>query len=172
MRSTLAELEVMYQGIDASNIQRASQFISKFYRNKVVGVGAGRMGYALKAFVMRLSHIGYDAYMFGDTGTPRIGRGDLLIVNSSSGETPSVKLMCEIAKSHDADIFAVTCSQSSSIASYADLLLQIPTIESKQPMKTIYEQFTFLLFDFLASQIVSELKIRDEFLEQNHSILE
>ena len=29
----------------------------------IFGLGAGRMGYSLRAFIMRLSHLGYNAYM-------------------------------------------------------------------------------------------------------------
>ena len=44
------------------------------------------MGYSIQAFIMRLSHLGYPAFMIGDMSLPRIGSDDLVIVNSILGK--------------------------------------------------------------------------------------
>jgi len=43
--------------------------------------GMGRMKCAVRAFVMRLMHMGLNAHVVYDTTCPNIGPGDLLIVN-------------------------------------------------------------------------------------------
>ena len=45
--------------------------------------GMGRMKCAVRAFVMRLMHMGLDAHVVYDTTCPNIGPGDLLIVNDT-----------------------------------------------------------------------------------------
>lgn len=50
---------------------------------------AGRTGLVLRAFVMRLVHLGREAHMVGDVTAPPIGPGDLLLVNAATGDLPS-----------------------------------------------------------------------------------
>ena len=64
---------------------------------KIIGYGAGRMGFGLKAFIMRLNHLGKEAYFFGDNFVPRFNKDDLIIVTSGSGNTKSVLNILEIA---------------------------------------------------------------------------
>ena len=54
----------------------------------------------------------------------------------------------------------------------ADILVKIETTKSKQPMKTVYEQATYILFDILVSNLIDALEIDLEFMSSNHSILE
>ncbi|MDD4570327.1 MAG: SIS domain-containing protein, partial [Tepidanaerobacteraceae bacterium] len=58
--------------------------------NKIFVAGQGRSGFAVKSFAMRLMHIGYDVYVVGETVTPNIEKGDLLIIGSGSGETATL----------------------------------------------------------------------------------
>ena len=45
-------------------------------------LGAGRSALALKMVAMRLRHLGLDAYVAGETISPALGEGDLLLVAS------------------------------------------------------------------------------------------
>jgi 6-phospho-3-hexuloisomerase len=49
---------------------------------KIFLAGAGRSGLMAKAFCMRMMHIGYDAFVVGETVTPNITEKDLLIITS------------------------------------------------------------------------------------------
>ncbi|MEM2817946.1 MAG: SIS domain-containing protein, partial [Archaeoglobaceae archaeon] len=53
------------------------RFIEEAERIFVVGIG--RSGLVAKAFAMRLMHLGYKAFVIGETTTPRIEAGDLLV---------------------------------------------------------------------------------------------
>ena len=68
------------QQIDAlvSNIKSA---------NRIFVMAAGRSGLALKMAAMRFMHLGYSVYVVGETVTPAILEGDLLLVASGSGTT-------------------------------------------------------------------------------------
>ena len=48
----------------------------------IIGLGAGRMGYALRAFVMRLCHMGFQASMIGDTNVPRVRENTIIFINA------------------------------------------------------------------------------------------
>ncbi|RZL47595.1 MAG: hypothetical protein EOO93_25005, partial [Pedobacter sp.] len=48
-------------------------------------IATGRSGFALRGAAMRLMHLGLTVYFAGDTTTPAIKKGDLLIVASGSG---------------------------------------------------------------------------------------
>ena len=144
-------------------------------RKNVIGIGAGRMGYSLQAFIMRLNHMGFDAYMIGDTGVPKCDENSLVLINSSSGKTPSVRLFA--AQAHDAGAYIVlfTTDPESKVFTMTDIahtVFRYPKDDSGQVMKTLYEQFTYLMFDTIAHDLMEMMEISYEFLENNHSILE
>lgn len=173
----LDEIRGALRQVDAEKFEEVAQTIytaSVVQRRPIVGLGAGRMGYSLRAFIMRLSHIGASAFMIGDTSVPRVNKDSLVLVNSSSGETPSVLLFARQAKEAGSHIILFTQSSSrlSSIASISDLVLTYGKVESQQLMKTVPEQSSWILFDALASHIVKTYGLDVRTIEQNHSILE
>ena len=62
MEIIFKELKELAASLEEREIK---QFINEIIKCKgsIIGIGAGRMGYALQAFVMRLSHLGYNSYM-------------------------------------------------------------------------------------------------------------
>ena len=65
---------------------------------RIFTAGAGRSGLAARAFAMRLMHLGYTAYVCGETTTPSLQADDLLLVVSGSGNTATLLCMAEKAK--------------------------------------------------------------------------
>lgn len=51
---------------------------------KVFVAGAGRSGFMLKSFAMRMMHMGIDAYVVGETVTANLEKEDLLIIGTGS----------------------------------------------------------------------------------------
>jgi 6-phospho-3-hexuloisomerase len=141
----------------------------------IVGLGAGRMGYSLRAFIMRLNHMGYNASMIGDTNVPRVTDKSLVIINTSSGETPSMILYAKQAIDEGATVVVLTTNRKSSLAILANyVFIYAPKDEfkSKQIMKTAYEQFSYILLDAFAADIVEINGVSKAYMEHNHSILE
>lgn len=171
MDRIFSEIQLLWSSVNKEDIEKVVKEISMFEGN-IFCLGAGRMGYAIQSFSMRLSHIGYSSYMIGDTTLPRIKEGDLVIVNSSSGETPSIVLLAEIAKQHGAKIITLTSSEHSTLSTLADVRIIYQKIESNQLMKTAYEQFSFLLFDKIAFDVFRTSDRKLDFVENNHSVLE
>ena len=61
-------------------------------------MGAGRSGLVAKAFAMRLMHLGFTAYVVGETITPAMRPKDLLVIFSGSGRTKTIADIAETAR--------------------------------------------------------------------------
>jgi 6-phospho-3-hexuloisomerase len=161
-------------------IKHCEDFIEEIKSaRKIVTCGAGRVGYAIKAFTMRLGHFGFNAFHIGDSTVPRINDKDLFIVASGSGETKTILDLTQIAKKTNSRIIAITGNEKSSIAKIADIVIKIsaPTKDSNkqaslQPMTTLNEQSLFLFFDALVLLMMDVLVLKNEDLSAYHSILE
>lgn len=124
---------------------------------KILLAGAGRSGLSAKAFTMRLMHMGFDAYVCGETVTPNLEHEDIFIVVSGSGETGSLVSMTSKAQQIGAKIVAVTVLPKSTIGLMSDLAIKIPAptpkaefdknIASVQPMGSLFEQSCLIFFD-------------------------
>tara|TARA_B100001778_G_C18517505_1_gene597218 strand:- start:813 stop:1163 length:351 start_codon:yes stop_codon:yes gene_type:complete len=116
--------------------------------------------------------MGFNATMIGDTNVPRVKENSVIFVNSSSGETPSIVLYAEQAAKENGKIFLTSCEKNSTIAKHANSIIQIPKINSVQLMKSPYEQFSMLLYDYLIFRLVESLGLDKNMISNNHSILE
>lgn len=116
--------------------------------------------------------MGFQASMIGDTNVPRVTKSSIVIVNSSSGETPSILQYTQQAIEEGGQIFLTCCNKNSSIAKYSTSLITIPSIKSKQLMKSPYEQFSMLLYDYLVIKLMDILNLDSDVVSHNHSILE
>ena len=65
---------------------------------RVFCYGLGRAGFSMKAFTMRLMHMGKEVYFLTETITPNFGPGDLFIVSSASGETAQLVALAKKAR--------------------------------------------------------------------------
>lgn len=152
---------------------------------KVCGFGAGRMGYGLRAFMMRLNHIGISSYFIGDTFIPPLDENDLFIVTSGSGETKSVLKYLEIAKSKGVKTLAITGNNESSMAKLADYSIVFKSsngglnsednenkINSIQPMTSLNEQSMFVFFDIIAVMLIKTIGIKKEDEKKFHFNIE
>jgi 6-phospho-3-hexuloisomerase len=166
------ELQSIWAGTDKDRLHDLIELLLNSKDKLIVGLGAGRMGYSLQSFIMRLSHLGFKSFMIGDTNLPRVDSDSIAIVNTSSGETPSIRLYVEQCKNAGVIVMALTANPKSSIALLADIVVTVPEIESNQLMKTVYEQYSFLLFDYIVEEILKLSKLDVNWVEQNHSILE
>ncbi len=129
--------------------------------SRIFLLGEGRSGLVGRMFAMRLMHLGKQAYVVGETITPAIGGGDLLIAISGSGATGTVVMMAEGAKNAGAQIAAITANPESRLAGLADLIVQIPTqhklqgASSRQYGGSLFEQTALLLFETIISMLAA-----------------
>ena len=175
MKPILDEMNMMVDSLVKNEVESYIELLTERLSSPsrdIIGLAAGRMGYSLRAFIMRLNHLGFNASMIGDTNVPRVRENSILFINSSSGETPSVLLFAEQALKERGEIFLTTCNKESSIGKLANRIVQIPIIESAQLMKSPYEQFSMLLYDYIILRLVETLGLDKEKISSNHSILE
>lgn len=173
----LNEISNCLSNIEYNDINKICKLIHSFKNKQIVCIGAGRVGYSLRAFTMRLMHLGYNNVSFiGDTNVPYTGDSDtLVIIASSSGETKTNVLYANIIKNISDNppvLLTITCNKNSTIGKMSDYVLEINTIESEQPMKTIYEQSMYILYDYLVTELMKLENKTNKDLVQNHSILE
>ena len=152
---------------------------------KVCGFGAGRMGYGLRAFMMRLNHLGIPAYFIGDTFIPPLDENDIFIVTSGSGETRSVLKYLEIAKEKGVRTLAITGNSESTMAKLADYSIVFKSsngglnsadnenkINSIQPMTSLNEQSMFVFFDIISVMLIRTIGIKKEDEKKFHFNIE
>ncbi|MFB5674944.1 6-phospho-3-hexuloisomerase [Paenibacillus terreus] len=162
--------------------EAAEQLASAIMDAKRIFVaGAGRSGYMVKSIAMRLMHIGLNSYVVGETVTPGIGKGDLLLIGSGSGETKSLAAMADKAKSVGADVALLTTSPQSYIGSFADTVIQLPGSQKDQanahyktiqPMGSLFEQSMLLFGDAVILRIMERTKQTTESMYGKHANLE
>lgn len=81
-------------------------------------------------------------------------------------------LYTEQAKQAGATIISLSANNESKISNIADKTICYTVEEDFQLMKTSYEQFSFLFWDFVAQKIIVSGNLNVEKIEYNHSILE
>ena len=173
--TVMNEMNQVFDSFKEDDIDKLLTILSATKNNgcKVCGFGAGRMGYGLRAFMMRLNHIGIQAYFIGDTFIPPLNsEDDIFIVTSGSGETRSVLKYLEIAKEKGVTTIAITGNKNSTMAKLADVSIVFKSsngglnsvdsndkINSIQPMTTLNEQSMFVFFDILSVMLIHCLGI-------------
>ncbi|MBE2294960.1 MAG: 6-phospho-3-hexuloisomerase [Phycisphaerales bacterium] len=159
--------------------QLAEKIISA---NKILVAGAGRSGLAMKAFAMRLAHMGLEAYVVGETITPNFAQGDLLLIGSGSGETGSLISMAEKAKKIGGNIALITILLESSIGQLANITVKIPAPTPKatgaeswtsiQPMGSLFEQSLLIFLDIVILKLMEEMTNDSANMFKRHANLE
>jgi 6-phospho-3-hexuloisomerase len=180
VKKTLEELELVLDPIEEHAIEALLQALQDSAR--IFISGKGRSGLQMRAFAMRLMHLGMQCYMVDDVTTPGIKANDLLLIGSGSGQTPSLVEHASKAKREGARLALITANQDSPIALQADVLvlLSAPTpkaqkqIASKSvhPMGTLFEQSLGLFNDLFILLLMDRLEIDSETMFTRHANLE
>ena len=162
----LDELKNVLSGLDDTQTEEMVDSILK--ANKIFVAGAGRSLLMMRGLAMRLMHMGIDSFVVGETVTPAIQPGDLLIIGSGSGETGTLTVMANKAKKVGAELGLITIFPDSTIGRLADHVLVIPASTTKgdrsgaksiQPGANSFEQSTLLVGDALVMRVVEKAGI-------------
>lgn len=145
---------------------------------RVFVAGEGRSGLMGKAFAMRLMHLGLTVYAVGETITPSVGAGDLVVAISGSGTTGGTVRVAQGAVTAGASVHAVTTDPGSPLAeAAADVLVlpaatkyrradEAPTI---QPLSSLFDQITHIVLDVVALQVARRRDVDNDRARQAHS---
>lgn len=175
----LQELQQAIRQIDGDALAQLANAVVQ--ADQIFVAGAGRSGLMMRAFAMRLMHLGLRAYVVGETVTPSLTARGLLVIGSGSGETGTLAGMAKQAKKHGADVALITISPQSSIGQMADHLVQIPASAKDasdsgavtvQPMGSLFEQSLLLTLDALILQLMDQTETNASLMYKRHANLE
>lgn len=147
--------------------------------DRIFVYGTGRTGLILKTFAMRLMQIGKSSFVVGETTCPPVGQGDLLVLASASGQTPSVIVTAQSALGQGADLLVISGTADSDLARVQtpDLVIVSPSkyaesAESIQPLGSLFEQMLLVVLDSTILKLVEEGIASNEAMSQRHANLE
>jgi 6-phospho-3-hexuloisomerase len=176
LTTVLAEIGGVARKVDRDQLAGlAARLVSA---PRVHVAGEGRSGLMGKAFAMRLMHLGLTVYVIGETITPAIRSGDLVVVISGSGTTGGAVRAAESARGAGAAVHAVTTDPDSPLGRLADAALVLPaatkyrkTGESAtiQPLSSLFDQLTHLVLDVVCLGLAGRLGIDNDAARRSHS---
>jgi 6-phospho-3-hexuloisomerase len=173
--------------------REAEKFIQELLDAKrIYVIGAGRSGLVAKAFAMRLMHLGLHAYVVGETITPALNRGDVMVIFSGSGRTKTVADLAETARDIGGKICLITSNADSRIGRIADCIVIIEhqrdavadeaaEFEIRQmmgdhksfaPLGTLFETASMVFADAVISRMMEITKVDESALKNRHTNIE
>lgn len=178
--------------LDEGSVEGFVKLLESAYREgrRVFVVGVGRSGLVGRAFAMRLMHLGFSAYVVGETVTPAAGEGDVLVAISGSGRSAAVVAVAEVAKNLGVRVVALTSYPDSALAKLADMVVVIPgrtkvshedrwevrqllgLHEPLAPLGTQFELVAQVFLDSVVSELMARLGKDEEDLKEYHANVE
>jgi len=176
--------------VDLDQVEKMVTEMLVSTNRRILVVGAGRSGLIGRAFAMRLMHLGFQVYVMGETITPSIGRGDLVIALSGSGTTKIVVTAVEIGKTVGAKIIAITSYSDSDLSKLADDVVLVKgrtrvadekdyflrqlmgEHELMAPLGTVFEISLMTFLDGVVVELMRRLGLTESELKKRHATIE
>ncbi|MCD6512209.1 MAG: SIS domain-containing protein [Thermoplasmata archaeon] len=146
-----------------------------FNANNIFVYGAGRSGLVAKAFAIRLVHLGFPAFVIGETITKPVKKGDLVVLISGSGETIPVTMSAEIARRLGAKLISITANPDSHIARFADLPVILKMDEKNAelaPLGTLFEVSAWVFLDGIIAELMARKGETEDSMRGRHATLQ
>lgn len=166
----------------AINEEEINMLIDKILKaEKIFTYACGRESLMLKAFAMRLHHLGFTVHVVGDVTVPAIGPSDLLIVVCGPGYVSTNIAIANIAKNAGACVVGITANKEGEISKYCNDIINIQAqtmsvksdeVKSVQPMGAIFEQAQLLMEEYIVIKLVEMLKSSEKDMRSRHTNLE
>lgn len=142
---------------------------------KVFVYGVGRSGLMGKAFSVRLVQMGLDVHFVGDTTTPIVSKGDLVLIISNTGETMSAVQTANIVGRIGAIVVTVTSNQHSKLGRASNIVVEIQPRRNDDkarlaPLGTLFEDATFIFLDSLVPSLMQRLEQTEPSMRKRHAI--
>lgn len=174
-RFILDEIRQAVESVPDGDVERFIELM-KGAKNVIV-FGRGRSGFVGRGFTVRLVHIGIPAYVVGETVTPPVHEDDVVLLISGSGETFSVVVTGQTAKTLGSKIITITTQPGSTLAGIADLTIVLPTKSGAQqrelaPLGTIFEDACQVFLDGVVAELMDAKKATEESMRARHATLE
>jgi len=174
------EVAGVLERVDSGEVERLVEAIIRAQR--LFLAGRGRSGLMMDAFAIRLTHLDIPCHVVGESTTPSLQAGDVLLVGSGSGETVTAILTAEKARDNGGTIAVLTARPESVLGRMADLQVVLPAPvreESRiqpeatiQPMGSLFEQSLLFLLDAIVLMLKDRLRADEQAMLARHSNLE
>jgi 6-phospho-3-hexuloisomerase len=182
----LQEINRIIQGSDKDQIEQLIEIIIASKHKKILVIGSGRSGFVGRAFALRLMQSGFNVYVGGETITPSLTNGDIVIAISGSGNTITVVAQVEVAKEIGAIIITITSHPRSKLGKLADFIMEIKgrtkeEVEidyirrqitgdyNRAPLGTIFELSALIFLDSLIAEIMKRSGQTEIDLKRRHT---
>ena len=182
LEGVLDELGNAMRAVDPGELRALQERLGAARR--VFVAGAGRSGLVVRAFAMRLMHLGLHMHEVGDVTTPAFAAGDLLVIGSGSDETDSLCAVAGKAKALGGVLAVVTIVPSSTLGQLAEVVVRVDAPSPKaaaqagaprrsvQPMGALFEQTMLLLLDAVVMRLAAARGSSPDELFARHANLE
>ena len=162
----VAELDATVARVNIEEVESAIKALLS--ADTVFVIGVGREGLAAKGFAMRLAHLGLTVHWAWDDTTPAVSAGDVLVMVNGPGTIGHLDYVFDRVKEVEATTIVVSAIADARTPLLADVALIVPAtvyrgegdlVPSIQPMGSLFEQATLLVFDTLVLQLAERLGI-------------
>lgn len=174
----LAEIGAVFSAMPSDQTDRLAREI--IAANTIHCFALGREALMLRAFCMRLMHLGFDAHFIGDVTAPPAAPGDLMMVCSGPGDILMNRSMIQLGKKSGARVLVVTAQPGGPDPALADIMITLPAqtmaddagIDRILPMGTAFEIAMLIFFDLTAIRLRELTDQSNEDLRERHTNLE
>ncbi len=159
-----------------SEPEETTQFVDTIISaRKIFIYGVGRSGLIAKAFAIRLVQMGLEVFFVGETVTPIVEEGNLVIIVSYTGETMSAIQTANIVRRVGAKVITITASPHSKLAAASNLAIYLepPKDEERKrlaPLGTVFEDATLIYLDSIVSMLMEKLGQSEGSMRKRHAI--
>lgn len=168
-----AEITTLVAAVDPASLDALVDRIDR--GGRVYASGHGRSGLVARAIAMRLMHLGIPAHVVGETGTPAIESGDLLLVISSSGAGAPALAQAATARRVGADVVALSARPDVALAAESAEVIVVPArveVASSQHAGSLFEQGCLVLGDAVCSALQARRGVTTDEMDARHANLQ
>ncbi|WP_054705582.1 6-phospho-3-hexuloisomerase [Bacillus sp. JCM 19041] len=177
--TALVCIEEVRAVLDQVKEQELSAFAEALTKAKRIFIsGDGRSGLMGKAIAMRLMHADYNVFVTGETITPSIKDGDLLVLISGSATGNTATDLVQKAIKAGAETALVTANPDNEVGRLCKSTLFIPAATKQrkqhepatvQPLGNQFDQSVHLLLDSIIVKLTAK---QQEAMRARHANLE
>lgn len=175
-RNNMKSIEDTLSVLDRGEVARAVKALRA--SNRIVFIGIGASGLVCRDGEQKFSRINKMSHAYTDghsqlTAATLLGKGDVAIFVSNSGDTVEILETLDIAKKNTATTIAITKYNRSELADKADILLGISTPEVTMRSGAMGSRIAMLtVIDMLFAGVASaEYRSVKKYLSKTHNIL-
>jgi 6-phospho-3-hexuloisomerase len=180
LEAALSELGTVLAGVREAEVAALVGELQAARR--VFCAGRGRSELQVRGFAMRLMHLGLGCHVVGETTTPSIGSGDVLVLASGAAATRTLVPIAERARDSGARVVLLTATPSGPLAAFADALVTIDAAASREdpaapgapllPMGSRFELSLAVLLEVVVIRLMARRSVTVAEMFARHANLE